>query len=140
MKTVFISYDHDDQKSRLDVESVRKNGNNSIVFHDGSLNEPVLNSNGHINRRMPSDLASKGVRDKIENKLKDSSKLLVLIGRNTHSSKWVEWEIDTFKSIKKKPDILFMRVKGDASSRLANKNYSALIKNWNMLELNNWLG
>lgn len=139
MRTVFISYDHDDQHAKRDMESIRANANNSISFHDNSLVEPVRNVYGHVNRRMPEDPASKDVRDTIERKLNESSKLLVLIGRDTHSSKWVKWEVETFKSLKRSPDILFMRVKGDYDSGLPSFANSHEIKNWNMSELTNWL-
>jgi len=139
MRSVFISYDHDDQSAKTDVESVRLNSNNLVSFHDSSLSEPVYNMNGHVNRRMPNDPASENVRTIIKNKLNESSKLLVLIGRDTHSSEWVKWEVDTFQSIKNNSDILFMRIKGDSYSSLPKTVYGHSIKNWNMSELNSWL-
>lgn len=139
MRKIFISYDHDDQNTKRDVESIRLNNNNSVSFHDNSLIEPIYNSYGDVNRRMPSDSASKDVRITIKSKLEESSKLLVLIGRDTHSSEWVKWEIETFKSIKNHPDVLFMRVKGNYNSGLPKSVNNDSIKDWNMSELNDWL-
>jgi len=139
MKTVFVSYDHDDRNAKRDVESVSSNNNNTASFHDNSLIEPIYNSNGHVNRRMPSDPASENIRKTIKNKLEESSKLLVLIGRDTHSSEWVKWEIETFKSIKNNPDILYMRIKGDYFSNLPKSVHDYSVKDWNMSELSSWL-
>ena len=139
MKTVFISYDHNDQNAKRDVESVRSNKNNTVLFHDNSLIEPIYNSNGDVNRRMPSDPASEDVRTTIKSKLEESSKLLVLIGRDTHSSEWVKWEIETFKSIKNNPDILYMRIKDDNFSNLPKSVHDYSVKGWNMSELSRWL-
>lgn len=139
MKTVFISYDHDDQSAKRDIDSIRLNSNNLIKFNDGSLLEPVYNDYGHVIRRMPNDDASRNVCYEIKKLLEKSSKLLVLIGKDTHSSKWVQWEIDTFKSIKVKPDILFMRIKNDSCSGLPNNARDYDIKEWDLLELINWL-
>lgn len=138
MKSVFISYDHDDQSTKSDVDSIRLNGNNLVEFHDNSLLEPVYNSHGHVNRRMPNDPASENVRSKIVELLDSSSKLLVLIGRDTHSSEWVKWEIDTFKSLKRNPDILFMRVNNDHCSGLPNNASGYDITSWDLTKLRNW--
>ena len=139
MKTVFISYDHDDQNTKRDVDSIRLNSNNLVAFHDNSLSEPVHNAFGHVNRRMPSDHASENVRSTIEKLLVESSKLLVLIGRDTHSSEWVKWEIDTFRSIKRNPDVLFMRVKNDFHSGLPSNARYYEIQNWDLSKLKDWL-
>lgn len=139
MSAVFISYDHDDQQSKRDFESIRLNPNNLIFFLDNSLNEPVYNNYGHVNRRMPRDSASKEIRSTIQAKLEQSSKLLVLIGKDTHSSEWVKWEIETFKKIKKKPNILFMRVKGNYLAGLPNNASEHTLENWNMSTLVNWI-
>jgi hypothetical protein len=139
MKAVFISYDHDDQSTKRDVDSIRLNGNNLVEFHDNSLLEPIYNSYGHVNRRMPTDQVSENVSSAIHKLLYGSSKLLVLIGRDTHSSEWVKWEIDTFKSLKMNPDILFMRVNNDLSSGLPSNARSHEIINWDSTKLRSWL-
>lgn len=45
-------------------------------------------------------LVQKPVRDKIKSKFGNASKLVVLIGDDTHNSDWVAWEIDTFIELK----------------------------------------
>ena len=139
MSAVFISFDHDDQNTKRDVDSIRLNSNNSVIFHDNSLQEPIKNSYGHVNRRMPSDNASVSVRNEIERLLSESSKLLVLIGKDTHSSEWVKWEIDTFKTIKRNPELLFMRVKKDLYSGLPNNVRDHSIIDWNISKLEYWV-
>lgn len=139
MKTVFVSYDHDDQYAKRDLDSIRLNSNNLVEFRDNSLVKPVYNAFGHVNRRMPSDPASQDVRDTLEKLLTTSSKLIVLIGRDTHSSEWVKWEIDTFRAIKRNPDILFMRVKDDFISGLPSNARNFEIRNWDISELNRWV-
>ena len=136
---MFISYDHDDQCFLNDIKSIQFNRNNPVSFIDRSLVEPVRNEYGHVNRRMPFDPASKAVRSLIHRQLNDSSKLLVLIGRDTHSSKWVQWEIETFKGLKTRPDILVMRVKGNEYAGGPSNTAGHPIKNWNVSDLENWL-
>jgi hypothetical protein len=41
------------------------------------------------------------VRDEIIKKFEKCSKLVVLIGDDTHASEWVQWEINTFFAMKK---------------------------------------
>jgi len=139
MKSVFISYDHDDQHHLNSIKSIRLNPNNAIEFIDRSLKEPVLNAWGDVNRRLPSDPASLPVRREIEKLLNQSSKLLVLVGRDTHSSEWVNWEIESYNRTKSNESILFMRVPNNLSSGFSSNTRSVNITNWDSARLADWL-
>lgn len=139
MKSVFISYDHKDQNILDDIKSIKNNPNNVADFLNRSLIDPILNEHGHVNRRTPIDPKSLPVRQEIEKLLKQSSKLLVLIGRDTHSSEWVKWEIGTFTKLKKKPDILLMRASGEQLAGAPSNAKHLEITNWNFKKLSWWL-
>jgi hypothetical protein len=139
MKSVFISYDHGDQNHLNSIKSLRLNSNNAIEFIDRSLKEPVLNSYGDINRRLPSDPASLPVRREIEKLLNLSSKLLVLVGRDTHSSEWVDWEVENYKRTKSNESILFMRVPNNSSSGFSSNKKSVNVTDWDSVKLSDWL-
>ncbi len=139
MKSVFISYDHDDQNHLNAIKSIRLNPNNSIEFIDRSLKEPVLNGYGDVNRRLPSDPASLPVRREIEKLLNQSSKLLVLVGRDTHSSEWVKWEVESFNRSKSNESVLFMRVPNNLSSGFSNSTRRLNVTNWDSVKLTDWL-
>jgi len=98
---VFVSYDHDDQKQVAGFKLLNDNPKHPLDFRDHSLKEPVTDRSGKPIKYPPSDPRSKPVRDEIQNKFDKSSKLVVLIGDDTHSSDWVEWEINTFFKMKK---------------------------------------
>lgn len=140
MKSAFVSYDHDDQARLNDLQSVSKNPNNNVEFLDRSLAEPVTNQYGHIIRRPPSDIQAYPVKKRIKRLLEQSSKLIVLIGRDTHSSEWVKWEIDTFRAIKgSDKNILLMRVLGDTPSGVPSNAKKVQLINWDLDLLSEWL-
>lgn len=139
MNTIFISYMHQDQDRFNDVKAIRLNYNNQVDFIDGSLQNPIYNTHGDINRRLPCDPAAQDVVFEIKSLLTQSSKLLVLIGQNTHSSEWVKWEIETFINLKNNPDILFMRVAGDNWAGLPSGLQHREIYNWDMYLLTQWV-
>ena len=139
MKSVFISYDHDDQEHLHTIKSIRLNTSSPIEFIDRSLKEPVLNDYGHVNRKQPMDSASLPVRSEIEKLLNQSSKLLVLVGRDTHSSEWVKWEIESFTRLKRNESILLMRVPNNSSAGAPTGSRHLGILNWSSAELAKWL-
>jgi hypothetical protein len=138
MKKVFISYKHSDRHYIDQVKSVARNPNHPLEFDDHSLAEAVLNMQGHVNRRQPSDFLSQPVKDEIEKRLKQSSKLLVILGDDTHSSEWVKWEINTFEKHRGTRNILIMRHQHSTGKLpLEYSRYS--IESWNPQYLNDWL-
>lgn len=92
---VFVSFDHDDQKQVGGFKLLKSNPNHPLNFQDHSLKEAVLGRTGQPIKYAPSDARSKPVRDEIISKFERASKLVVLIGDDTHKSAWVEWEINT---------------------------------------------
>lgn len=138
MKKVFISYKHSDRPYVDQAKSVAKNPNHPLEFDDHSLVKGVVNEHGHINRRRPSDPKSQPVKDEIEKRLKQSSKLLVLIGNNTHSSEWVKWEIDTFEKYRGARNILIMRHQ-HSTGGLPYKYSRYDIQCWSTQYLSTWL-
>jgi hypothetical protein len=97
---VFVSYDHDDQNQVNGFKAIKYNPNHPLDFHDHSLKEPVMDRTGKPIKYPPSDRRSLRVRDEIKAKFDGASKLIVLIGDNTHQSEWVDWEIRTFYEMK----------------------------------------
>jgi hypothetical protein len=98
----FISYDHDDQQQVGGFKLLNQNPRHPLDFHDHSLKDAVRDRNGKPIKYPPSDPRSKPVRDEIKSKFDRASKLVVLIGDNTHDSEWVNWEINTFYELKEK--------------------------------------
>lgn len=98
---VFVSYDHDDQLQVQGFKLLKHNPNHPLDFRDHSLKDAVRDSTGKPIKYPPSDPRSRPVRDEIVAKFRNASKLVVLIGQNTHKSEWVEWEVDTFFEMKK---------------------------------------
>ena len=80
-RNVFISFQNEDKG---DVDLLRgqaKNENSELNFNDHSLRAPFNSEQGDYIRR--------GLRDHI----RQSSVTLVYLGKNTHKSEWVDWEI-----------------------------------------------
>ena len=138
MNTVFISYSHSDQSYVNDIKSVRLNRNHRLGFNDQSLQEPIYNEEGHVNRKPPHDYASFPVREEISRLLRKSDKLLILLGDDTHSKLWVDWEIKEYKNMKINPDILVMRVPesfGGAPGVIQNQE----IHEWDLDMVSKWV-
>ena len=138
MKKVFISYKHSDRHYIDQVKSVANNPNHPLNFDDHSLAEAVLNMHGHVNRRQPDDSASQPVKNEIRKRLAAAEKLLVIVGKDTHSSEWVKWELETFERLNSPRNILVMRHTSSVGS-LAKKYSRYDIKNWDPKYLSDWI-
>jgi len=97
---IFISFDHDDQQQIAGFKLLKHNPRHPLEFQDHSLKDAVRDRSGRPITYPPTDLRSKPVRDEIMRKFDRVSKLVVLIGDNTHNSDWVNWEINTFYEMK----------------------------------------
>jgi hypothetical protein len=97
---VFVSFDHDDQRQVGGFKLLKNNPNHPLDFQDYSLKDDVRDRSGRPIKYPPSDPRSKPVRDKILAKFDLASKLVVLIGDDTHASEWVDWEINSFYELK----------------------------------------
>ena len=140
METVFISYKSEDIQYVRDIQAIAKNPNNRIEFIDQSLPEAIKNEYGHNITRSPYDPDAAPVRNQIHPLLKKSNKLLVIIGTNTHSSMWVEWEITQFKNIHgSRAEILLMRHKNNRLAGMPNNIGDEIIYDWSDNDLYRWL-
>src|SRR3990172_3823413 len=97
----FISFDHEDQQQVAGFRLLKNNPDHPLDFQDHSLKDAVRDRSGKPIKYPPSDARSKSVRDEIIKKFERASKLVVLIGDDTHKSEWVDWEINTFHEMKK---------------------------------------
>lgn len=86
-RRVFISYQHRDQMKAKGFNLLRWNRNVDLEFVGRHLLDPVDSSNEPY------------IRQKILEQLKGSSVTVVLVGKETHRSDWVKWEIE--KSVEK---------------------------------------
>ena len=83
---VFLSYKWEDKKHANDLKSYLRNPNNKYR---------------HIPLTERKDYRRKGenyVRNYLKNIIKDCEAMLCLVGRNTHSSPWVAYELDVATS------------------------------------------
>lgn len=145
---VFVSFDHDDQQQVGAFKLLKHNPNHPLEFQDHSLKEPVLGPSGKPLRYPPSDARSKPVREAITKKFERVSKLVVLIGDDTHTSEWVTWEINTFYSMKESVSgdktwkrIRGMTLKGSSGATIpaALGNHSTKVLAWAPETLDKWL-
>ena len=73
------------------------------------------------------------IKSKIKDKIKESDVFLCLVGENTGSSDWVNWEIDTAYSLGKKIRAVKIKQSYSTPQSLFNKNavwaYSFTLEN-----------
>lgn len=145
---IFVSYDHDDQKQVGGLKLLKNNPNHPLDFRDHSLKAAVTDRCGRAITYPPSDPRSKPVRDEIVKKFNNASKLVVLIGDETHKSEWVEWEVNTFFELKKNLSgdntwkrIRGMKLKGSEDSKIPSAlgGQSTKVLDWNPETLNAWI-
>jgi hypothetical protein len=97
---VFVSFDHADQK-QLDAFELLKNKTKHVFeSHDRSCKEVSPDGSEKSVTYQINDNSSKPLRDEIIKKFEQCSKLIVLIGNDTHKDEWVEWEIDNYYKMK----------------------------------------
>ena len=133
----FISFDHDDQQQVAGLKLLKNNPKHPLDFHDHSLKDAVRDRSGKPIKYPPSDPRSKPVRDEIISKFDSASKLVVLIGGNTHNSEWVDWEINKFYEMKKKISgestwkrIRGMTLKGSDRATIPSALYNGRSTQW----------
>ena len=145
---VFVSYDHDDQQQVGAFKLLKHNPNHPLDFQDHSLKDPILGPGGKPLKYPPSDPRSKPVRDAIKKKFERASKLVVLIGDDTYTSAWVDWEINTFYTMKEEISgdktwkrIRGMKLKGADQATVPGPlgDRSTKVLAWNPETLDKWL-
>jgi len=134
---VFVSFDHDDQKQVGGFKLLKNNPNHPLDFQDHSLKDAVRDRSGKPIKYSPSDPRSKPVCDEIVKKFDRASKLVVLIGDDTHSSEWVDWEINRFYEMKEKVSkentwkrIRGMTLKGSDQATIPSALYNGRSTQW----------
>lgn len=86
-KKIFVSYDYDnDRRYRFLLSAWDANKAFAFTFDDHST--PLINST-----------SAGQIKSAISQKLNDADYLLVIVGRHTHRSKWVAWEIEKAKEL-----------------------------------------
>ena len=89
-RNVFLSFDSDDLTLVNLFRGQAKNKNNDLEFSDYSVKEAF-----------DSDRAEY-IRGEITKLIKKVSMTICLIGKNTHKSRWVNWEIRKSAELEKK--------------------------------------
>jgi len=139
MKRIFISHNHRNSDAIERIKSLNKNPNNNLNFKDKSLSGPILNQYDHVIRRPPSDTAANPVKKEIKRLLHESDKLLVLVGPDSHSSMWVDWEIKAFTSIYgSTKNILLMATQNDTRTTGPESARHLTVHAWDTKRLIEW--
>ncbi|HDE7673630.1 TPA: TIR domain-containing protein [Staphylococcus aureus] len=91
---LFVSYRADDEGSRYKNLLVgwSENPNKNffdVKFEDTSIGISINSTNAYYIKR------------KIKEKIESSNKVICIIGKNTHSSEWVNWELVTAHNLNK---------------------------------------
>jgi hypothetical protein len=90
-KRIFISYDYEnDGHYKNLLVAWDKNKEFDFNFYDGSVTVAVDSKDADY------------IKTKIKPKIEASSHLLCIVGKETHKSKWIDWEIRTAVNLKKK--------------------------------------
>jgi hypothetical protein len=90
-KRVFISYDYAKDKNCKDLLLAWDiHGDLDLNFYDMSVEVPVDSSD------------APAIKRDISARISDSSHFLCLVGKYTHKSRWVDWEIKKAAELKKK--------------------------------------
>ena len=123
---VFLSYKWEDKKHADDLKSYLRNPNNMYR---------------HIPLTERDDYREKGkkyVREYLRDIIRNCEALLCLIGKNTHSSPWVSYEIDVANSQSKK--IVPVRIPNtDGGPPKLIKDRKIEIVEWNSIVINDAL-
>jgi hypothetical protein len=122
-RRVFLSFQVEDLDSVNLFRGQAKNENSELDFIDFSLRAPFNSENAEYIRR--------GIRDRIS----ASSTTIVLIGKNTHNSEWVDWEIR--ESIKQNKKVIVVTLDNDSPSKLPKvcKEAGITSVSWNHEEI-----
>ena len=144
---IFISYDHDDAAQVGGFKGLIKNPNHDLDAHDHSLPEAVVDpKTAKAIKVPPSDPRAEPVKKEILRRFRNCSRLVVLIGDDTHSSLWVAWEIEQFHKLKDTSEqdaalrIRGMRLKGSkGGDPAALKGRSQPTLAWDPAALDAWL-
>lgn len=98
-KTIFISYDYDNDKHYKNLlVAWDKNKEFDFAFYDASVDVSVDSTDAAAIKRV------------ISSRINGATNFLCIVGKHTHKSGWVKWEIEKAIELKKK----LIAVKTDA--------------------------
>jgi hypothetical protein len=83
MKRVFLSFKMEDKKQVDGVRLLSWSNNHPLEFYDESVRIAYKSANASY------------IKSNIKQKIERASITLCLLGRNTHQSEWVDWELST---------------------------------------------
>lgn len=89
-KNVFISFNYDDNNEVSLLRGQAKNDNMPIEFNDWSVKEPINSERADY------------IKQKISDRINQSSLTVVYLTDKTANSKWVKWEIQRSLELGKK--------------------------------------
>lgn len=81
-RRIFISYQHEDRMKAKGFNLLKWNKNVDLEFSGRHLLDPVDSKNEEY------------IKSKVLEQLKGTSVTVVLLGKETHDSDWVKWEIE----------------------------------------------
>lgn len=111
-KRIFISYDYDNDRHYKNLlVAWDKNKEFDFNFYDGSVTVAVDSTDADY------------IKARIKPKIEASSHLLCLVGKYAHKSKWIDWEIRTAISLKKK--LIAVKIEKDNTTPPALLNAGA---------------
>ena len=111
-KKVFISYDYDNDKTHKNLLLAwDANDDFDFSFYDMSVDVSVDSDDAAAIRRV------------ISARINQSPRFLCLIGKKTHKSNWVDWEIK--KAIELKKKLVAVKINKDNTSPSAILNQGA---------------
>jgi len=103
-KRVFTCFASEDLDQVNGLRGLMRNPNHELEAYDESVREPINRRNAGY------------VKQQIAEKIKRSSVTVCLVGKTTHQSEWVHWEIK--KSAREGNAIIAMALKGVEKPRL----------------------
>lgn len=123
-RKIFLSFDSDDLNLVRLFQGQAANPNLDIGFYDGSLKVGIDSNNAEY------------IKSVIKPKIINASVIVCLIGTDTHSSRWVDWELSVSEIAKK--GIVGVRLHSNSSDIPPNRltALKGIIVNWNHKEIN----
>lgn len=100
-RRVFLSFQAEDLDEVNLFRGQAKNDNSELDFIDFSLKAPFNSENAEYIKR--------GIRDRIN----ASSVTIVLVGKGTHNSEWVDWEIR--ESLRQEKKVVAVKLDNESS-------------------------
>ena len=103
-KRVFLSFIEEDKEKVQGLRLLAANPNYDLEFYDESVRVAIDSDDAEY------------VKRRIREKINRTSITVCLISKNTHTSRWVDWELE--ESDKKRNVIIAMALKGTAEAVL----------------------